>query len=173
MCVPWATLHLTKAEVSPLYVCIWPFYNKYSVCKLCIVPWQVPPVTLETFLSRVEEGYCRHKNPYHNNLHAADVAQTVHYMLCQTGLMVNIYKSGLNFSKQGGSISSLLKFLKSKTYNISINTFTSNILSQCQRQQSTFLKQIFNLLNIITEHGTSVQESQYFSIFYRNICISS
>jgi hypothetical protein len=44
------------------------------------------------FLSRVEEGYCRHKNPYHNNLHAADVAQTVHYMLCQTGLMVNIQK---------------------------------------------------------------------------------
>nr|CAD7260416.1 unnamed protein product [Timema shepardi] len=47
----------------------------------------VPPVTLETFLNKVEEGYCRHRNPYHNNLHAADVAQTVHYMLCQTGLM--------------------------------------------------------------------------------------
>nr|CAD7590018.1 unnamed protein product [Timema genevievae] len=48
---------------------------------------KVPPVTLETFLNKVEEGYCRHRNPYHNNLHAADVAQTVHYMLCQTGLM--------------------------------------------------------------------------------------
>ena len=32
-------------------------------------------------------GYCRFKNPYHNNLHAADVAQTVHHVLCQTGLM--------------------------------------------------------------------------------------
>lgn len=45
---------------------------------------------MENFLSRVEEGYSRHKNPYHNNLHGADVAQTVHYMLCQTGLMVII-----------------------------------------------------------------------------------
>ncbi|XP_033606837.1 calcium/calmodulin-dependent 3',5'-cyclic nucleotide phosphodiesterase 1A isoform X3 [Cryptotermes secundus] len=57
--------------------------NRYGM----IHKFKVPPVTLETFLSRVEEGYCRHKNPYHNNLHAADVAQTVHYMLCQTGLM--------------------------------------------------------------------------------------
>lgn len=43
---------------------------------------------MENFLSRIEEGYSRHNNPYHNNLHGADVAQTVHYMLCQTGLMV-------------------------------------------------------------------------------------
>jgi len=43
---------------------------------------------MENFLSKIEEGYSRHKNPYHNNLHGADVAQTVHYMLCQTGLMV-------------------------------------------------------------------------------------
>lgn len=51
------------------------------------------PTTLENFLTKVEEGYCKFRNPYHNNLHATDVAQTVHYMLCQTGLMVgNILK---------------------------------------------------------------------------------
>jgi len=50
---------------------------------------QVPPGILETLLSRIEEGYNRHQNPYHNNLHAADVAQSVHYMLCQSGLMVS------------------------------------------------------------------------------------
>lgn len=36
---------------------------------------------------KVEEGYCKYGNPYHNNIHAADVSQSVHYMLCQTGLM--------------------------------------------------------------------------------------
>lgn len=54
------------------------------------VNFQINLQTIENFLNRVEQGYLRYGNPYHNNLHAADVAQTVHYMLCQTGLMVSI-----------------------------------------------------------------------------------
>ena len=61
--------------------------NRYGM----IHKFKVPPAVLESFLGRVEEGYCRHRNPYHNNLHAADVAQTMHYVLCQTGLMVSLY----------------------------------------------------------------------------------
>ncbi|XP_026830914.1 calcium/calmodulin-dependent 3',5'-cyclic nucleotide phosphodiesterase 1A isoform X2 [Ooceraea biroi] len=57
--------------------------NRYGM----IHKFKVSPAVLECFLGRVEEGYCRHQNPYHNNLHAADVAQTMHYILCQTGLM--------------------------------------------------------------------------------------
>ncbi|XP_038113740.1 calcium/calmodulin-dependent 3',5'-cyclic nucleotide phosphodiesterase 1 isoform X2 [Culex quinquefasciatus] len=57
--------------------------NRYGT----IHKFKIPPATLETFLSRIEEGYCRFRNPYHNNLHAADVAQTVHHILCQTGMM--------------------------------------------------------------------------------------
>ncbi|XP_063838396.1 dual specificity calcium/calmodulin-dependent 3',5'-cyclic nucleotide phosphodiesterase 1 isoform X2 [Ostrinia nubilalis] len=57
--------------------------NRYGM----IHKFKVPPTILENFLSRIEDGYCKFHNPYHNNLHAADVAQTVHYMLCQTGLM--------------------------------------------------------------------------------------
>lgn len=57
--------------------------NRYGM----IHKFKVPPAILEIFLNKIEEGYCRFKNPYHNNLHAADVAQTVHHVLCQTGLM--------------------------------------------------------------------------------------
>ncbi|XP_037958873.1 calcium/calmodulin-dependent 3',5'-cyclic nucleotide phosphodiesterase 1A [Teleopsis dalmanni] len=57
--------------------------NRYGI----IHKFKIAPNTLETFLNRIEEGYCRYRNPYHNNLHAADVTQTVHHMLCQTGLM--------------------------------------------------------------------------------------
>lgn len=57
--------------------------NRYGI----IHKFKVPPATLEIFLVKIEEGYCKFKNPYHNNLHAADVAQTVHHVLCQTGLM--------------------------------------------------------------------------------------
>lgn len=49
--------------------------------------FKVPSATLEVFLNKIEEGYCRFRNPYHNNLHAADVAQTVHHVLYHTGLM--------------------------------------------------------------------------------------
>ena len=33
--------------------------------------------------------FCRNSNPYHNNLHAADVLQTTHWFLAQAGLKVN------------------------------------------------------------------------------------
>ncbi|KAH8392936.1 hypothetical protein KR215_011572 [Drosophila sulfurigaster] len=49
--------------------------------------FKIAPGVLETFLHRVEEGYCRYRNPYHNNLHAVDVMQSMHYCLCNTGLM--------------------------------------------------------------------------------------
>ncbi|XP_032584707.1 calcium/calmodulin-dependent 3',5'-cyclic nucleotide phosphodiesterase 1 isoform X5 [Drosophila mojavensis] len=49
--------------------------------------FKISPGVLETFLNRVEEGYCRFRNPYHNNLHAVDVMHTMHYCLCNTGLM--------------------------------------------------------------------------------------
>lgn len=57
--------------------------NRYGI----IHKFKVAPSTLEAFLVKIEEGYCKNKNPYHNNLHAVDVAQTVHHILCQTGLM--------------------------------------------------------------------------------------
>lgn len=57
--------------------------NRYGI----IHKFKVPPQTLETFLTRIEEGYCRFRNPYHNNMHGADIAQTVHHMLVSTGLM--------------------------------------------------------------------------------------
>lgn len=60
--------------------------NRYGILH----KFKVSATTLEAFLSKVEEGYKKFNNPYHNNLHGADVAQTVHHILCQTGLMVSI-----------------------------------------------------------------------------------
>ncbi|KAK3915870.1 Calcium/calmodulin-dependent 3',5'-cyclic nucleotide phosphodiesterase 1 [Frankliniella fusca] len=71
------------ASGQPIKYLGYDLLNRYGI----IHKFKVPPTVLETLLGRIEEGYSRHKNPYHNNLHAADVAQGVHYMLCQTGLM--------------------------------------------------------------------------------------
>ncbi|XP_071448925.1 dual specificity calcium/calmodulin-dependent 3',5'-cyclic nucleotide phosphodiesterase 1A-like isoform X2 [Hetaerina americana] len=71
------------ANNTPVKFLGYDLLNRYGI----IHKFKVPPSTLEAFLTRIEEGYCRYGNPYHNNNHAADVAQTVHHMLSQTGLM--------------------------------------------------------------------------------------
>lgn len=54
----------------------------------CIVLRQVPVSALMSFLDSLEAGYSKHKNPYHNLMHAADVTQTIHYLLLKTGMVV-------------------------------------------------------------------------------------
>ncbi|XP_042802686.1 calcium/calmodulin-dependent 3',5'-cyclic nucleotide phosphodiesterase 1B isoform X2 [Panthera leo] len=47
----------------------------------------IPTVFLMTFLDALETGYGKYKNPYHNQIHAADVTQTVHCFLLRTGMV--------------------------------------------------------------------------------------
>uniref|UniRef100_A0A8C0XGN8 PDEase domain-containing protein n=1 Tax=Castor canadensis TaxID=51338 RepID=A0A8C0XGN8_CASCN len=46
----------------------------------------IPTVFLMSFLEALETGYGKYKNPYHNQIHAADVTQTVHCFLLRTGM---------------------------------------------------------------------------------------
>lgn len=56
---------------------------------------QIPTVFLMTFLDALETGYGKYKNPYHNQIHAADVTQTVHCFLLRTGMVVGTPKNTL------------------------------------------------------------------------------
>ncbi|XP_043244133.1 calcium/calmodulin-dependent 3',5'-cyclic nucleotide phosphodiesterase 1A-like isoform X3 [Amphibalanus amphitrite] len=49
--------------------------------------FKIQPAKLDTYLQTVEHGYGRYKNPYHNSSHAADVTQTVHYIMSQMALV--------------------------------------------------------------------------------------
>lgn len=49
---------------------------------------QIPAVFLTTLLDALEAGYGKYRNPYHNQVHAADVTQTVHCFLLRTGMLV-------------------------------------------------------------------------------------
>ncbi|XP_058486557.1 dual specificity calcium/calmodulin-dependent 3',5'-cyclic nucleotide phosphodiesterase 1B-like isoform X1 [Solea solea] len=49
--------------------------------------FKIPIGCLTEFLSALERGYCRHNNPYHSHVHAADVTQTMHCLLLRTGLV--------------------------------------------------------------------------------------
>uniref|UniRef100_A0A8C7XI43 Phosphodiesterase n=1 Tax=Oryzias sinensis TaxID=183150 RepID=A0A8C7XI43_9TELE len=48
---------------------------------------QIPVSALMSFVDSLEVGYSSHKNPYHNLVHAADVTQTLHYLLIKTGIL--------------------------------------------------------------------------------------
>uniref|UniRef100_A0A2I3RCF3 Phosphodiesterase 1B n=1 Tax=Pan troglodytes TaxID=9598 RepID=A0A2I3RCF3_PANTR len=50
--------------------------------------FKIPTVFLMSFLDALETGYGKYKNPYHNQIHAADVTQTVHCFLLRTGMVV-------------------------------------------------------------------------------------
>lgn len=52
---------------------------------------QIPISALVSFVEALEVGYSKHKNPYHNLIHAADVTQTVHYLMLKTGMVVRLH----------------------------------------------------------------------------------
>ena len=58
---------------------------------------------LENLLLRLEAGYSKHENPYHNLAHAADVAQTTHHILSQSGLAVSHLEITFELRLSGGS----------------------------------------------------------------------
>ncbi|NXS75843.1 PDE1B phosphodiesterase, partial [Pandion haliaetus] len=49
--------------------------------------FKIPAVFLTTLLDALEAGYGKYRNPYHNQVHAADVTQTVHCFLLRTGML--------------------------------------------------------------------------------------
>ncbi|GFR63067.1 phosphodiesterase, partial [Elysia marginata] len=51
-----------------------------------ITKFKINTQMLESFLFALETGYSKNKNPYHNLMHGADVAQTVHFVLSQSRL---------------------------------------------------------------------------------------
>uniref|UniRef100_A0A8C9T7D9 Phosphodiesterase n=1 Tax=Scleropages formosus TaxID=113540 RepID=A0A8C9T7D9_SCLFO len=61
------------------------FYDLLTRYDL-ISRFKIPISALVSFVEALEVGYSKHKNPYHNLIHAADVTQTVHYLLLKTGM---------------------------------------------------------------------------------------
>ncbi|XP_051565179.1 dual specificity calcium/calmodulin-dependent 3',5'-cyclic nucleotide phosphodiesterase 1A-like isoform X2 [Myxocyprinus asiaticus] len=49
--------------------------------------FRIPVSSLVCFVEALEMGYSKHRNPYHNLIHAADVTQTAHYLMLHTGVM--------------------------------------------------------------------------------------
>ncbi|XP_043544747.1 calcium/calmodulin-dependent 3',5'-cyclic nucleotide phosphodiesterase 1A-like isoform X3 [Chiloscyllium plagiosum] len=62
---------------------VYDLFTRYDL----ISRFKIPISSLVSFIDALEVGYMKHKNPYHNLLHAADVTQTVHYFILRTGIV--------------------------------------------------------------------------------------
>ncbi|XP_055331385.1 dual specificity calcium/calmodulin-dependent 3',5'-cyclic nucleotide phosphodiesterase 1A-like isoform X8 [Paramacrobiotus metropolitanus] len=51
-----------------------------------LTKFKISNYAMENYMIAVEAGYSKNNNPYHNLIHAADVTQTMHWFLYQTGL---------------------------------------------------------------------------------------
>ena len=47
---------------------------------------KIPASTFNVYMSKIEEGYRHFDNPYQNSCHGADVGQTIHYIIVNSGL---------------------------------------------------------------------------------------
>nr|XP_057921217.1 dual specificity calcium/calmodulin-dependent 3',5'-cyclic nucleotide phosphodiesterase 1A isoform X2 [Doryrhamphus excisus] len=73
-------------EVSSEHSLKFIFYELLTRYDL-ISRFKIPISAVVSFVEALEVGYSKHKNPYHNLIHAADVTQTVHYLLLKTGMV--------------------------------------------------------------------------------------
>merc|ERR1712062_94956 len=74
------------AEASkqrPLTYVLYELLKKYDLLST----FKIPTNVLMSFADKIDQGYRKFRNPYHNPNHAADVAQTTHFFICQTGLL--------------------------------------------------------------------------------------
>ncbi|XP_075465012.1 dual specificity calcium/calmodulin-dependent 3',5'-cyclic nucleotide phosphodiesterase 1A isoform X2 [Ascaphus truei] len=62
---------------------VYELFTRYDL----INRFKIPISCLVLFVEALEVGYSKYKNPYHNLVHAADVTQTVHYIVLHTGIM--------------------------------------------------------------------------------------
>uniref|UniRef100_A0A8C7EMT5 3',5'-cyclic-nucleotide phosphodiesterase n=1 Tax=Neovison vison TaxID=452646 RepID=A0A8C7EMT5_NEOVI len=65
---------------------IYELFTRYDL----INRFKIPVSCLISFAEGLEVGYSKYKNPYHNLIHAADVTQTVHYIMLHTGIMSDV-----------------------------------------------------------------------------------
>ncbi|OAF69733.1 cAMP-specific 3',5'-cyclic phosphodiesterase 7B [Intoshia linei] len=43
--------------------------------------FKIPLIVFDNFINKIQEGYSKHNNPYHNSIHASDVTQTVYSII--------------------------------------------------------------------------------------------
>uniref|UniRef100_A0A8D2P8U7 3',5'-cyclic-nucleotide phosphodiesterase n=1 Tax=Zosterops lateralis melanops TaxID=1220523 RepID=A0A8D2P8U7_ZOSLA len=74
------------AEEHSLRTVVFELFTRHSLNSR----FKIPGAFLTSLLEALESGYGKFRNPYHNQVHAADVTQTVHCFLLRTGMLIEV-----------------------------------------------------------------------------------
>jgi len=122
------------------------FLEKFDIAPKCMVD----------FLRAIEDKYL-HENPYHNNIHAADVLQTTHSFL--KGM-------GVDFLGRNGTKSSLPSSLTLHAFSLLIGAAVHDVAHP--GFNNNFLSKSFSHL-ALTYNDTSVLENHHVSVAFQMI----
>lgn len=85
-CFKSSTFFRNSRYISDRYFCLFLFI----ISNINNDHLKIQNLVMQNFLEAVEAGYSKHKNPYHNLIHASDVLQTTYNIINSAGLMVCI-----------------------------------------------------------------------------------
>lgn len=74
---------IPHAGFTPLKWVLMDLLSRYNLLER----FRISPTVLVAFAERLERGYEIFQNPYHNSKHAADVTQTIHFLISHTGML--------------------------------------------------------------------------------------
>ncbi|KAK3732467.1 hypothetical protein QZH41_009348, partial [Actinostola sp. cb2023] len=121
--------------------------------------FKVNDATLDRFLQAVEEGYKKNCNPYHNEIHAADVTHTVFYFLSVLGLakclsdleiFALLISAIIHDLEHTGTTNAF--HINSGTYNTRLGTYATNAFHINSRSD---LALMYNDRSVLENHHIS------------------
>jgi calcium/calmodulin-dependent 3',5'-cyclic nucleotide phosphodiesterase len=74
---------IPSSGYTPLKWVLMDLLSRYNLLER----FRISPQVLVAFAERLEAGYEIFQNPYHNSKHAADVTQTIHFLISHTGML--------------------------------------------------------------------------------------
>ncbi|CAB1328738.1 unnamed protein product, partial [Coregonus sp. 'balchen'] len=114
-CFDVFVLHEASSEHALKFL-VYELLTRYDL----INRFRIPVSSLVSFVEALEVGYSKHRNPYHNLIHAADVTQTAHYLMLHTGIMVAILYNDRSVL-ENHHVSAAYRLMQEDEMNILVN----------------------------------------------------
>ncbi|CAB3989792.1 calcium calmodulin-dependent 3, 5 -cyclic nucleotide phosphodiesterase 1A-like isoform X1 [Paramuricea clavata] len=118
-------------------------FSKYEITE----KFNIPSSMLDHFLHVVQTGYLKYPNPYHNHCHAAEVLQTVHYMLMKLDAAIALTEIQIFAILFAALIHDYEHTGKTNLYHINTRSELAMLYNDRSVQENHHISAAFSLLN--------------------------